>query len=249
MPKRILVVEDEEILRMGTTLNLKSFGYNVVGNFKSGEDAIEHIENLNPDLVLMDIKLSGDLNGIETVKRIQEKIDIPVIYLSVYSDQETIEKAKFTKPFRYMNKPFNDEELKFTIETAIKSHTQKKLCDKLKTHKDVINNIQGTVYRFYLDRGEIELFNGMSEKMTGFKPSELKNYNLHFLENLILSEDQKNVENILSNSINLKIPFSMFYRIKNKKGQIKKFYEIGKPVTGSQGEVLYLDGIIFDVTT
>ena len=91
MSKRILVVEDEEILRVGTTLHLKSFGYDVVGNFQRGEDAVEHVTDLNPDLILMDIKLSGKLDGIETVKQIQKKIDVPVIYLSAYSNDKLIE--------------------------------------------------------------------------------------------------------------------------------------------------------------
>lgn len=246
MPNRILVVEDEEILRFGTILHLKSFGYDVVGNFKYGEDAVKHAADLKPDLILMDIKLAGDINGIETVKQIHKKLDVPVIYLSVYSDMQTIEKAKSTNPFRYMIKPFNEEELRFTIETAIKSYQQEKV---LKIHENVMNNIRGIVYRFYNgENWKIDFFNSMLEKMTGFKFNELESSDIHFLMPLVVNEDREKLTKALNNSISLKKPFNITYGIKNKNGEIRQFYEIGKPVIGINGEVLHVDGTVFDIT-
>lgn len=245
-PKRILVVEDEAVLRLGTTLHLKSYGFDVVGNFRSGEEAIKQITDLKPDLILMDIELAGDIDGIETVRQIHEKIDIPVVYLTVFSDAETIERAESTNPFRYMNKPFNEEELKFTIEAAIESHKKDKLLKSLSIYKETLYNIQGIVYRYFED--ETVFFNDMLEKMTGFKQDELKNDDIHFLMPIILTEDRKKVMNVLNDSINLKKPFKVKYGVKNKNGEVRQFYEMGMPVCGINGKIVCIDGTVFDVT-
>ncbi len=248
MHRRILVVEDEEILRLGTTLHLKSFGYDVVGNFKSGEDSIKQCTALKPDLILMDIKLAGDIDGIETVRKIQEKLDVPVIYLSVYSDRQTIEQAKTTNPFRYMVKPFKEEELKFTIETAIKLHEQEKLLKKLEAYEESLCNIQGIIYRWYAGKGggELKFFNDMLEKMTGYKPDELKK-DVHFLIPLILTDDREKLVNMLNNSIGKKT-FKLNYRIKNKDGKVRQFQETGKLIYEADRKINYVDGVIFDIT-
>jgi len=247
-PKRILVVEDEAVLRLGTTLHLKSFGFDVVGNFRSGKEAIKQLADLKPDLILMDIELAGDIDGIETVRQIHEKVDIPVIYLTVYSEVETIERAKSTNPFRYMNKPFNEEELKFTIESAIESHKKDKLLKSLSIYKEALSNIQGIVYRYFEENHETIFFNDMLEKMTGFKPGELRSDDTHFLMSMILKEDQKKVMNALNDSINLKKPFKVKYGVKNKNGEVKQFYERGIPVFETNGELICIDGTVFDVT-
>jgi two-component system, response regulator PdtaR len=246
MSKRILVVEDEEILRVGTTLHLKSFGYDVVGNFQRGEDAIANVIELKPDLILMDIKLSGEINGIETVKEIQKKIDVPVVYLSAYSNDELIEEAKSTKPFRYLIKPLDEMDLKYTIDGAIEAFKREQLYN---IKDEVLANLNGMAYRHNIENGvKVTFFTDTFKKITGFNVDEIKSNGSHFLGSLIVNDDYESVINILNGSIESNKSFEMNYRIKNKNGDIKQFYEIGKPVFGQNNEIIHIDGIIFDLS-
>ena len=90
---------------------LKKLGYDVPAIVCSGEEAIKKVKENKPDLVLMDINLHGEMDGIETASKIHSFSDIPVIYLTAYSDDKTLERAKITEPFAYMIKPFKDREL------------------------------------------------------------------------------------------------------------------------------------------
>src|SRR4030043_1362830 len=98
-PVRILLVEDERIVAEDVRRNLESMGYRLTGVVSAGKDAIEMVQKVRPDLVLMDIVLRGELNGIETAERIRSLVDVPVVYLTAYADDGTLEKAKATEPF------------------------------------------------------------------------------------------------------------------------------------------------------
>lgn len=118
-PARILIVEDERIVAGDVRTRLRRLGYTVVDMVSTGEDAIQRVEGLHPDLVLMDIRLEGPMDGIQTAEVIRHRHGIPVIYLSAYADRQTVERAKVTEPFGYLVKPFEDTELHSTIEVAL----------------------------------------------------------------------------------------------------------------------------------
>ncbi|HWQ44877.1 MAG TPA: response regulator [Methanosarcina barkeri] len=121
---RVLIIEDEHIVAMGIKKMLKSLGYTVTGVASSGEDAISKAESTFPDVVLMDIMLKGDLDGVEAAKEIRERFDVPIVYLTAYSDNNILERAKITEPFGYIIKPFDEKDLYSSIEIAL--HRQRK---------------------------------------------------------------------------------------------------------------------------
>jgi DNA-binding LytR/AlgR family response regulator len=120
----VLVVEDEKIVSKDIQLSLKKLGYNVVGTADTGEKAIEVAKETKPDIILMDIMLKGDINGIQASEAIRAEQDIPVVYLTAYTDQSTLEKAKQTEPHGYIIKPFKDVDIHTTIEMAIYKHSK-----------------------------------------------------------------------------------------------------------------------------
>jgi DNA-binding LytR/AlgR family response regulator len=118
----VLVVEDESIVSKDIQYSLKKIGYNVIGAAPTGERAVELAEELNPDIILMDIMLKGKITGIEASAQIKEKLNIPVIFLTAYADENTLSKAKITEPYAYIIKPFKEIDLHTSIEMALYKH-------------------------------------------------------------------------------------------------------------------------------
>ena len=119
MKTRILIVEDEVITGMDLQESLEGLGYQVVGIAHSCRPAVEMAESERPDLVLMDIMLKGEGDGIEAAALIREQLDIPVVFLTAYSDKETLERARVTVPWGYLLKPFQEREMHVTIQMAL----------------------------------------------------------------------------------------------------------------------------------
>jgi CheY-like chemotaxis protein len=116
---KILVVEDEAVTGMDIRRSLTELGYSVCAIATTGELAVRKAGELHPDLILMDIMLAGKMTGIEAAEIIKEQYHIPVVYLTAYSDDSYLTKAKLTEPFGYILKPFREQELKTTIEMAL----------------------------------------------------------------------------------------------------------------------------------
>ena len=118
-PTKILIVEDEMIIGANISLQLSKLGYDVTGIVSRGEEAITHIKQNRPDIVLMDIQLKGNMDGIETASKMQNEVDIPVIYLTANADEEHFERAKSTNPYAFISKPFKKLDLQHAIELTI----------------------------------------------------------------------------------------------------------------------------------
>jgi two-component system, LytTR family, response regulator LytT len=135
---KILVVEDESIVAKDIQNSLKKLGYQVPTTVSSAEKAIEEIEENRPDLVLMDIMLKGQMSGIEAANIIKERFGVPLIFLTAYADDNTLNKAKITEPYGYIIKPFKEKELQTTIEMAMYKHEKD---EAVKKERDLYHSI------------------------------------------------------------------------------------------------------------
>ncbi|MBI5946141.1 MAG: response regulator [Chloroflexi bacterium] len=134
----ILIVEDEGIVAVDILYILKYLGYIIAGHSERAEDAIKKAGELHPDLVLMDIGLKGDMDGIEAAIQIRARYDLPVIFLTAFSNQSTIERAREAEPYGYLLKPFDEQELVQAIETALSRHSMEGKNDKKSSHPTVL---------------------------------------------------------------------------------------------------------------
>ncbi len=134
---RILIVEDENIVGLDIQKRLQRMGYEALEVLSTGQQAVEYVEREQPDLILMDIQIQGDIDGIEAARRIRERFDVPIVYLTAFSDETTLQRAKATEAFAYVLKPFKDRDLYSSIEFALYRHKTgvelQKHHDKLET--------------------------------------------------------------------------------------------------------------------
>ncbi|MDC0933680.1 response regulator [Arcobacteraceae bacterium] len=118
----VLIVEDEIVLAMSIELSLKKIGFYVSGIETTADDAITHVQNNHPDIILMDVKLDNESSGIDAANIIWKRFQIPIVFLTSYTNDKTMKKAMECEPYGYLIKPCRDEELKITINMAIHKH-------------------------------------------------------------------------------------------------------------------------------
>ena len=138
----IYIVEDEAIVANDIRETLKSLGYTVPGIAKSGELALEKVKEAKPDLILMDIHLAGQLDGVETAGKIHVLYNIPVIYLTAYADKVLLERAKVTEPYGYVIKPYDERELHSVIEMSLYKHRIER---EIKKRDDILFAVSSAV--------------------------------------------------------------------------------------------------------
>ena len=180
---KVLIVEDEGVVALSIQAVLKKMGYTVVGMAYTGKEAIRMASEFKPDIILMDIHLKGDMDGIQATEKINESADIPVIYLTAYADDETVKRALKTRSHSYLVKPYNPRELYSNIELAI---YKRRLRDRVGTNRE---NLELALTRFgdtgiIIDiRSLVVYANPASELLTGWKAEELQGNNIfHVLD-------------------------------------------------------------------
>jgi PAS domain S-box-containing protein len=176
---KVLVVEDELIIATNLQQRLARLGYLVPAIATTGEEAVQKARDLRPDVILMDIRLGGEMDGIDAADQIKGLYKIPIVYLTAYADAETLSRAKITEPYGYIIKPVEDRELQSNIEIAVYKH---RIETQIHQYRHQLNNIitNGSNLIFSVDRyRRLFLWNQAMEQATGVKQKEVLKKSVH----------------------------------------------------------------------
>ncbi len=169
---RILIVEDESIVAEDISDSLRRLGYGKATIVDTGSKAVEISAEIHPSLILMDIKLKGAMDGIDAAREILKRRRVPVVYLSATGDPKNIERARLTEPFGYLLKPYNERELRTTIEMALFKHKMElRLRESERWHASTLRDIGDAVITTDA-RGRVSFLNSAAETLTGFTSAE-----------------------------------------------------------------------------
>src|SRR5215510_3788057 len=169
---QILVAEDEQIVALELRDRLVRMGHAVLAIVATAEEAVEHTERLHPDLVLMDITLQGEMDGIEAAELIRRKWDIPIVYVTAFADDQTVKRAKITEPYGYLLKPFQERELHVVIEVAIHRHEMARRLREAEAWRIALLRSAGDAVLAVGKDRRVKLMNSLAEALTGWQEQD-----------------------------------------------------------------------------
>lgn len=192
---KIMVVEDETIVALDIQNRLTKLGYQVPAVLATGEETIAQAPQIAPDIVLMDIMLAGEIDGIKAAEEIHKQLDIPVIFLTAYADNRTLQAAKLTEPYGYVLKPFEERELHTTIEMGLYRHKlESELRQSRQWFATTLKCIGDAVIATDA-QGKIVFMNPIAETLTGWQEKEATGKDLNEVFNIVNEETRAIVEN------------------------------------------------------
>lgn len=196
LPRKILVVEDEKILALNIKNTLQKLGYNVPEITDSGEEAIKRVSEIQPHLVLIDIGLSGKIDGVQAANAIQKDLQTPVLYLTECLEYTNSSTNRLSEPFSYILKPFNEIDLHLAVEMTIYKHqvNQKMQVEKQRM-ESIIDSMPCAVVVTYTS-GRIQMMNPMAEALTGWKQDEALGRDLAEVVNLVDKDMDEAINNL-----------------------------------------------------
>ena len=251
---QVLIVEDDGIIAMDLESRMKQLGYGVTGVAGYGEQAIEKVKENTPDVVLMDIILKGEIDGIEAAEEIRTQYDIPVIFITGYADKERLKRAKLAYPFGFIIKPFSDKDLEITIEMALYvanvDSERRQVEEALIKSEKFLNStgqiakvggwqIDGETKRVFWTK---EIYN-ITEVPNDYDPSILEKEAIVFFS----AEDQIRLEKAIQRAFEHNEPYDMEFQITTAKGNKKWVQAICEPLV-VDGKVVKLGGTFQDIT-
>jgi PAS domain S-box-containing protein len=205
--KKIMVVEDEAVIALRLQQRLSMMGYDVVALSHSSEESLEKARDLRPDLILMDIKIPGNLDGITVAEIVKSELDIPVVFLTAFAEDQIIKRAKRAEPYGYVVKPFQDQELKAAVEIALyKKDMERRLKESGQQYRSMIDSMGDAIHvvdrdlRFLIANPTLIQWNkelGLETEVVGRTLLEV----FPFLQDTVIEEYQQvfdNGENLIS---------------------------------------------------
>ena len=218
---KIIVVDDEVVIALGLQERLTTMGYEVIDIAHTGEEAVEKARNLRPDLMLLDIMIPGKLDGIQVAETVKSELDIPVIFITAFSEDQIIDRAKQAEPYGYIIKPFQDRELKAAIEVALyKKEMEQRLCEAevhlQKAHDELERRVEERTRELEVQKNSLEEINTAMKvllKKREDDKTEIEDNILSNVKTLIepyvnklkrssLPQGQKTLINILESNLN-----------------------------------------------
>ncbi len=248
--ERILVVEDESIVALDLKTRLEGLGYVVAGVVPAGAAALAQAQDCKPDMILMDIMLEGELDGIQTAVIIRQQLQIPVIYLTAYADQKTIERAKLAEPLGFIRKPLELRELHSVLEMALyKSRMDRKLRDSETRYKRLLESVTDYIYTVKVENGRAvaTTHNPTCAAVTGYSLEEYQSDpDLWF--KMVPVEDQPLVLEQARCLLAGGAVQALEHRLFHKSGALIWVRNTPVPHFDENGRLIAYDGLVSDIT-
>ena len=246
---RVMIVEDESLVAKDIKNRLQKLGYAVSAMVSSGEKALQKVEEMQPDLVLMDIVLKGDIDGIEAAAAIRNRFRIPVVYVTAYADMDIMERAKTTEPYGYLLKPLDDREVLMTIEMALYKHKiEKNLKEREKWLIMTLQSIgEGIITTD--TKGNVTFMNAVAESMTDWTQEDAVGKPLAEVFHIITEEKRECelfFEEIMEKGEITTLAASTV--LVTKDGTEKRITDSGAPIRDEDGTILGAVFVFRDAT-
>ena len=246
----ILIVEDEGIVAKNLCSKLVQLGYEVAGTATSAQEAIEMALELRPQLILMDIQLSGQRDGIQAAEAVRAQYDVPVIYLTAHSDPATLSRAKLTGPFGYILKPFEMRDLATQIELALYKHqADKQVHEQREWLRVTLTSIGDAVIATDAEE-RITFMNPVAEALSGWKSEEVLHHPLSQVFRLINEQTGQAMEDPVACVLRecRIVPLANHSALVTKDGRIVPIEDSAAPILNAAGEIIGVALVFHDVT-
>jgi PAS domain S-box-containing protein len=246
--KRLLVVEDERVVAKDLQRTLISFGYDVPLTVASAEDAIRAAAERCPDLVLMDIRIKGDIDGVAAAELLRSRFDVPVVYLTAYADDATIERAQRTEPHAYLLKPVKADELRSAVQIALYKHdADRRLHERERWFSTTLRSIGDAVISTDAG-GHITFMNPVAETLTGYTTEQVHGRPLSEILKLLDAATKTAITDPIERVLRTGKIVEMDGRLITREGQERVIADSAAPIRDEQGTLLGVVVVLHDVS-
>ncbi len=250
MSAAILIVEDEKIIAKGIEKRLKGLGYAVAGMASTGDEAIERASTLRPDMILMDINLGGGIDGIEAAGRIRLQSDIPVVFLTAFSDDATIQRAKLTEPFGFILKPYEDKDLQTAVEIGLYKHKMER---RVRENEQWLAATLASIGDGVIatdEHGCVRFMNTLAKRLTGWPLADAVNRDVREIFKIVDEKTREPVDNPTIGAVQNGVPTELApgTLLIDREGVERPIDDSAAPIRGLNGKVTGAVLVFRDIT-